>query len=259
MKQQNFKKKELERLGCTEEEIKLVTDYQKKLPVLNKNDDTEVFCIDARTLHTQLNVGKHFSDWLKIRIKAYSFLENIDFIMVSPNSEIKGFAIGGDTRSKNYLLTISMAENLALVEKTKIGQIVRNYFRLMRTIVKRNKDWWAVRDPEKEEYKKMSKDIDLWCKRILGHSANRFTFASEADMLNLIVSEKTSKELKSALHIQTNDLLRDYLIKEHNEELLFLEQQNQILLRMDMKFDERKNLLTQMYKAKFQKHNGKAV
>ena len=78
-------------------------------------------------------------------------------------------------------------------------------------------------------------------------------------MLNLIVSGKTSKELKSALHIQTNDLLRDYLIKEHNEELLFLEQQNQILLRMDMKFDERKNLLTQMYKAKFQKHNGKAV
>jgi len=129
----------------------------------------------------------------------------------------------------------------------------------MEKIVKENKDWWAIRDPEKEEYKKMSAEVDAWCNRVHHRKANRFEFAAEADMLNLIVTGKTSHELKCELHIVTNDLLRDYLKKEHNEELLFLEQQNQILLRMDMIFDERKNLLTQMYRAKFKNKNIQAA
>lgn len=43
---QKFSKKELEHIGCTEEEIKLVMEYQRKLPFPN-ND----FEMSARTLH----------------------------------------------------------------------------------------------------------------------------------------------------------------------------------------------------------------
>jgi len=77
-------------------------------------------------------------------------------------------------------------------------------------------------------------------------------------MLNLIVSGKTSQQLKSEYGVASNDLIRDYLKKEHNEELLFLEQQNQVLLLMDMGFTERKNMLTKMYEVKF-KNSEKGV
>ncbi len=70
-------------------------------------------------------------------------------------------------------------------------------------------------------------------------------------MLNTIVTGKTSQQLKSEYDVASNNLIRDYLKNERNEELLFLEHQNQVLLLMDIGFTERKNMLTKMHKVKF--------
>lgn len=245
-----FKKKELERLNCSEEEISLVLNYQSKIPILVENEEVNGFCVEARELYNQLEVKRKFVEWIKTRIKSYRFIENKDFITHSTKVET---ANGGYTIAKDYFITIYMAENLSLVEKTEIGQTVRDYFRLMRTLVKRNKEWWNVRDPEKEEYKKMSYEVDSWCLRVWNHHAHRSEYAVEADMLNIIVSGKTSRELKLQYGVSSNELIRDYLKKEHNEELLFLEQQNQVLLLMDMGFTERKNMLSKMHEVKFGK------
>ena len=50
-----FSRKELERIGRNEEEIELVMQYQKKLPVLIENNNVEQFSIDARLLWEQLD------------------------------------------------------------------------------------------------------------------------------------------------------------------------------------------------------------
>lgn len=144
-----------------------------------------------------------------------------------------------------------MAKQLAMIDKKESGFIARKYFILMEKIVADNKDWLAIRDPEKVEYKKMSEEVCNWCYRIWNRKAYRSDYAVEADMLNVIVSGKTSQQLKSEYGIATNELIRDYLKKEHNEELLFLEEQNQVLLLMDMGFTERKNMLTKMHQVKF--------
>ena len=67
----------------------------------------------------------------------------------------------------------------------------------MENIVTKNKEWLAIRDPEKEEYKKMSAEVDAWCFRLWHHHASRSEYAVEADMLNTIVTGKTSQQLKS--------------------------------------------------------------
>lgn len=67
----------------------------------------------------------------------------------------------------------------------------------------------------------------------------------------MIVTGKKSQELKLEYGCPTNELLRDYLKKDHNEELLFLERQNQVLLRMDMGYTERMNMLTKMHEVTF--------
>lgn len=72
------------------------------------------------------------------------------------------------------------------------------------------------------------------------HQASSSEYAVEADMLNTIVAGKTSQQLKSEYNVASNDLIRDYLKNEHNEELLFPEHQNQVLLIMDIGYTERK-------------------
>ena len=260
---QKFSRKELQRLGCTDDEIKLVMEYQKRFPIILDNEDNiEKFCIDARILYKEIIQSddmSHFSRWMKRAIKNYGFAENIDFSMISQIGRIKEFAKGGDTKSKTYTLSVDMAKQLAMIDKKESGFVARRYFILMERIVSDNKEWLAIRDPEKVEYKKMSAEVDAWCFRIWHHHASRSEYAVEADMLNTIVTGKTSQQLKSDYGVASNDLIRDYLKKEHNEELLFLEQQNQVLLLMDMGFTERKNMLTKMHEVKFKNAVNTAV
>lgn len=252
---QKFSRKELQRLGCTDDEIELVMKYQKRFPIILDNEDNiEKFCIDARMLYKEIIQSddmSNFSRWIKRAIKNYGFVENTDFSMISPIGRIKEFAKGGDVKSKTYTLTVDMAKQLAMIDKKESGFIARKYFILMEKIVANNKDWLAIRDPEKVEYKKMSEEVCNWCYRIWHRKAYRSDYAVEADMLNVIVSGKTSQQLKSKYGVSANDLIRDYLKKEHNEELLFLEKQNQVLLLMDMGFTEQKNMLTKMHQVKF--------
>ena len=254
-----FSRKELERIGRNEEEIELVMKYQKKLPVLIEDNNVEQFSIDARLLWEQLDKPQgDFSHWINRKIinkvvktsdgnKQKLFTESIDFTSFAKTVEAENTNI----TTKEYLLTIDCAKNVSMMENTESGSLCRRYFILMEQIVSDNKNWLAIRDPEKVEYKKMSSEVDAWCYRIWGHHASRSEYAVEADMLNVIVSGKTSQQLKSEYGVATNELIRDYLKKEHNEELLFLEEQNQVLLLMDMGFTERKNMLTKMHQVKF--------
>ena len=46
-----FTKKELQRLKCTDDEIELVMEYQKRFPIILYNEDNmKKFCIDAHVL-----------------------------------------------------------------------------------------------------------------------------------------------------------------------------------------------------------------
>ena len=77
-------------------------------------DDTKnnVFCINTRLLYEQLEVKKRYADWIKIRVKAYGFIEGIDYVK-SKKAPDKGR--GGDVKSVYYMSTIDMA--IALVER----------------------------------------------------------------------------------------------------------------------------------------------
>lgn len=81
---------------------------------------------DARDLHGFLGVGKFFANWIKDRIEKFGFEENQDFALVFQNRQTKGR--GGDRRSQDYLLTIDMAKELAMVENNEQGRQARRYF-----------------------------------------------------------------------------------------------------------------------------------
>ena len=84
--------------------------------------------VNLRDLHTRLENGDKFADWIKSRIEKYDFIENKDFILVSANSETKKSGRGGDRRSVEYFGILNMAKELAMVENNTIGKCARQYF-----------------------------------------------------------------------------------------------------------------------------------
>ena len=86
--------------------------------------ENEINAVDARELHGLLEVGKDFSSWFKERVEKYNFEENQDFIRFSPET---GKTSGGRP-SIEYFISIDMAKELAMVEKTEIGKQARRYF-----------------------------------------------------------------------------------------------------------------------------------
>lgn len=83
-----------------------------------------VNAVNARDLHEFLQVGKDFSTWMKDRISSYGFTETQDF-EVFTNS---GGNQSGGRPSKEYMISLDMAKELAMVERNDRGKQARQYF-----------------------------------------------------------------------------------------------------------------------------------
>jgi len=95
------------------------------IPVLpGQINGQSVLVVDARQLHAALQVGKDFSTWIKDRIQQYGFQENQDFGVFPDFGENSQRG----RPAKEYRLTLDMAKELAMVERTEKGRIVRRYF-----------------------------------------------------------------------------------------------------------------------------------
>ncbi|MFP3041217.1 antA/AntB antirepressor family protein [Treponema primitia] len=79
--------------------------------------------VNARELHAALGVGRDFSNWIKDRIEKYGFIDGQDY---SPNLADRSDGLPGKPRS-DYLLTLSMAKEIAMVENNDQGRQIRQY------------------------------------------------------------------------------------------------------------------------------------
>lgn len=97
-----------------------------ELIVIKKSmiDGSECDSVDARELYDALESKQQFSDWIKSRIKKYGFVQEVDFVH---DSELYETRTGFSKRSV-YTLTVDMAKQLAMVEGTEKGSMVRKYF-----------------------------------------------------------------------------------------------------------------------------------
>ncbi|EFW36948.1 AntA/AntB antirepressor, partial [Treponema phagedenis F0421] len=80
--------------------------------------------VNARELHTQLQVGKIFAAWIKERIEKYSLIEGKDYKTCFPNQESE---IHGGKNKQDYLLTVQAAKELAMIENNEQGRRIRQY------------------------------------------------------------------------------------------------------------------------------------
>ena len=75
-----------------------------------------------------LKVQTRFNDWIKNRIEQYDFVENQDFLVVTEKKVTMTDAGEKATLIKEYHITLDMAKELAMVERTEKGKQARQYF-----------------------------------------------------------------------------------------------------------------------------------
>ncbi len=104
------------------------------LPIGEKNGQKAV---NARDLHSFLQVGKDFSTWIKNRIDKYDFIEGKDFqtLYLDYQGNLLNIRLpkNGDSENQQvskieYALSISMAKELSMIENNERGKQARKYF-----------------------------------------------------------------------------------------------------------------------------------
>ena len=82
----------------------------------------ETQSVDAILLHRKIKSNTRFNDWIAYRIREYGFKVNEDYF----TEKISKMGVG--KKPINYLLTLDMAKELAMLEKNEIGRQIRRYF-----------------------------------------------------------------------------------------------------------------------------------
>lgn len=78
--------------------------------------------VNARELHGFLRNSKQFSNWIRERIERYGFTENVDYVSSKLSS------LNGGAPKIEYHVSVSMAKELAMVERNEQGKQARLYF-----------------------------------------------------------------------------------------------------------------------------------
>ncbi|QBQ63872.1 phage antirepressor Ant [Actinobacillus indolicus] len=227
--------------------------------------------VNARDLWKFLEVETRFDDWFRRNAKAYGFKKDWDYFLVDKfikqntaqslilkNEEQKTNNRGGHNR-KDYLITLSMAKELAMVERNEQGKLARQYFlKCEDTLLsiapdlvdKHRQEWRIEREAVKTPFTKMCNSLERNRTR-LGKETHKHHYTNEANMLTSLVLGMNVQHWRTA-HAITIDT-REALNAEQLERLEYLEQADQILLDMNINdFHQRKARLAEMLMNKFQ-------
>lgn len=85
--------------------------------------------VNARELHARLQISTAFTKWIQRRVSEYNFVENLDFIETVKFDRVeKGFFGEREIEVKDYHLTLDMAKELCMLERSELGRQARRYF-----------------------------------------------------------------------------------------------------------------------------------
>ncbi|MEY0991728.1 antA/AntB antirepressor family protein [Escherichia coli] len=221
----------------------------------------ETNIVSAKALHKALGVGKDFSTWITDRISEYDFTIGHDYSVhktISPNlgkspngaaySKIKQSGRPG----KDYLLSVGMAKELAMVERTEQGRAIRRYFiqceeELQRTvpeIAARYRRQLKARISAANNFKPMCDALNM-ARAELGKTTQQRHYSNESNMIaRIVLGGMTAKQWAQANGITGEP--RDSMNAAQLEHLAYLESTNITLIDMGMEYEQRKGELTRL-------------
>ena len=192
----------------------------EELIKVNKENNT----VSARELHEFLEIGTRFDKWF-IRMCEYGFNENSDFRAIAQK---RPTAQGNITTYIDYEITIDMAKEISMIQRTEKGKQARQYFIQCEKFIQDSK-----LTEEFKYYRKTGKiarkDLTDTIKEKLQPS-NQFVYGNYTELGYLKVFGKKTKELKQERNLKPKDNLRNHFTPEELKEVLKVEEEIKSLI-----------------------------
>lgn len=153
--------------------------------------------ISGRQLHMKLNVKTRYNDWFS-RMVEYGFIEGTDFY-----SKLSKTNSDGGRPSTDHILTLNMAKEIAMLQRTPEGQEIRRY------LIKVEEEW---NSPEKV----MARAVLMANNKVKELTAVNVKLEHEVVGLNATINELKPKAdyvdriLKSTSLVTTTQIAKDY-------------------------------------------------
>ena len=157
-----------------------------KLIKINYENDKPT--VNGRELHKALQIKTNYKDWFS-RMLEYGFVDGKDFSSFLSEST-------GGRPSTNHEISISMAKQLCMIQRTEIGRKFREYF------IKIEEAW---NSPEKV----MERALQIAHQRVVEVEKRLFDKTKENEIL---------KEENETLEIALNQSLQYYTVAKYNKE-----------------------------------------
>ncbi|WP_253684666.1 antA/AntB antirepressor family protein [Edwardsiella tarda] len=226
----------------------VVNEFADIVPVVSgRIGERETNVVSGTSLHKALGVATRMTDWIKRRIGEYGFKEGLDYIIVenlrSPNlSSSKS----RQQISHEYLTTLDMAKELAMVERSEQGRAIRRYFIQCEEALQLTAPEVAARYRRKLKarigvanlFKPMCSALES-VRAEQGKVTQSHHYSNESNMISRIVLGGLTANQWAGMNGVVGDP-RDSMNAEQLEHLSYLESTNITLLDMGMDYPQRK-------------------
>lgn len=189
----------------------------EELIKVNKENNT----VSARELHEFLESKERFSKWFN-RMLEYGFQPQVDFnsykkvqVQLEGNREIR-------REFSDYIITIDMAKELSMIQRTEKGKQARQYFIQCEKFIEESKLTEEFKY-YRETGKVARRDLTNTVKEVIKPS-NNFVYRNYTELAYKLAFNKDTKQLKAELNLGKKDNLRDNLSSDMLKEILLAEE-----------------------------------
>ena len=246
-----FTEEELKQYGLSDDEISTILEYQALLPILqsDRNDSK----VNARDLHKQLNNGWKFTDWIENRINSYQLIKEIDYFTVSRKYETVKNSSLQPKKTLDYNLTLDCAKQLAMVERTDIGALVRRYFIIIEKAFKNRTNWNQNRKNTLINCKELRGALITKREELLNGVPEWITngnlYSIEFSLLNTVILGMSATQYRKEHNISSNEQIRNYFSEDQLDDVERLERYDaQLIISQEIySYEERKQILQTEY------------
>ena len=155
--------------------------------LIKVNEDT--MTVSARDLHETLQIGTRFNDWFP-RMCEYGFVEGSDFYSnLSKTSEM------GGRPSMDYDISIDMAKQICMIQRTEMGRKIRQYF------IDLEKAWNTPEQVMARALKLADQTIDSLKANIHQLSIENESMKPKAEFFDAVTDSKDAIDMKSVANV----------------------------------------------------------
>lgn len=268
LKKGKLTKDELKLYDLEDKEINIILEYQKKLPVLQKENENWV---NARILHNELGVGRDFTTCIKQQVEDLDLEEEKEYNIrwVKGSDTFKGDASNSNKMvalgyNKEYFIIIEIAKEVAMVAGEKGGRtgkelkerskIARKYFIYIEKAFKNRYEWNLDREDTIIKCKTLKSALIKYKNQVIKtipkymHN-NQFT--AEFCLLNEVIIGMSASEYKKRKGFSKDFPIRNSFSQKELELVQILEQYDSDLIRLQNEFnyEDRRKFLSKKLKS----------